>query len=213
MPRFISYLRVSTSRQGKSGLGLEAQRQAVTQYLAGRGGNLNEELIEIESGSKQHRPILHAAMEKCRKEGATLVIAKLDRLSRNVAFISKLMETKVDFVACDAPHANKLMLHIMSAFAEYEREQISLRTKLALAAAKERGVELGKNGKRLARANRAGARLFAERHRKAFEELLANPAATLTSVAEQLNANGVSTREGSNWTATQVSRTRAYLRL
>ena len=139
---YIAYYRVSTDRQGASGLGLEAQRAAVLRHIG--AGQLATEYTEIESG-KQHsnRPQLLAALQECRRKKATLVIAKLDRLGRNVAFISALMESGADFVCCDNPHANRLMLHMLAAFAEHEREQISHRTKAALAAAKVRGVKLG----------------------------------------------------------------------
>ena len=169
MQKFVSYLRVSTNRQGQSGLGLDAQREAVSGYLSHRDHEHIGEMVEVESGSKSSRPVLSEALATCKREKAILVIAKLDRLARNVAFISSLMETGVDFVAVDAPYANKLMLHILSAFAEHEREQISIRTKAALAAAKARGVELGKNGKLLARQNRIAAQNFAETLRPDLE--------------------------------------------
>lgn len=142
MNAFIAYYRVSTDRQGASGLGLEAQRAAVADYVS--AGVLLSEYTEIESGKHdRNRPQLYAALHECRRRGATLVIAKLDRLGRNVAFISALMESGAEFVCCDNPHANRLMLHMLAAFAEHEREQISHRTKAALAAAKARGVKLG----------------------------------------------------------------------
>jgi DNA invertase Pin-like site-specific DNA recombinase len=142
MPSFITYYRVSTDRQGASGLGLEAKRATVLQYIG--GGKLANEYTEKESGKKHsNRPQLLAALQERRRKKATLVIAKLDRLGRNVAFISALMESNVEFVCCDNPHANRLMLHMLAAFAEHEREQISQRTKVALAAAKVRGVTLG----------------------------------------------------------------------
>lgn len=134
--RFISYLRVSTAKQGESGLGLEAQRQAVIDYLNGRSSELIAEFVEVESSKRDDRPQLIAALEACRRQKATLVIAKLDRLARNVAFIAKLMEAGVSFLAVDNPHANKLMLHLLAAFVEHERDQIRARTKAALAAAK-----------------------------------------------------------------------------
>ncbi|ASK88366.1 recombinase family protein [Sphingorhabdus sp. SMR4y] len=206
MQKFVSYLRVSTNRQGQSGLGLEAQRGAVRNYLACIPHEHIDELVEVESGSKSSRPVLAEALAQCRREKATLVIAKLDRLARNVAFISSMMETGVDFVAVDAPYANKLMLHILSAFAEHEREQISMRTKVALAAAKARGVELGNNGKVLARQNRLAAKNFAETMRTDIECCLDQSITTYTGVAERLNEQEISSRAGTAWSATMVSR-------
>ncbi len=141
--KFISYCRVSTARQGASGLGLEAQKKAISDYLNGGEWELLGEFIEVESGKKDNRPELQKALSHCTIKGATLVIAKLDRLTRNVAFISRLMESGVDFVACDFPQANRLTVHILAAVAEHEREMISERTKAALAAAKARGRKLG----------------------------------------------------------------------
>jgi len=141
--KFIAYYRVSTDKQGKSGLGLEAQRQAVENYLNGGSWKLIAEFTEVESGKNSERPELRAAQAACKKHKARLVIAKLDRLSRNVAFIANLLEAGTDFVAVDNPHANKSMLQMMAVFAEMERDAISKRTKEALAAAKARGVKLG----------------------------------------------------------------------
>ena len=138
----ITYYRVSTVRQGMSGLGLDAQQHAVESYAKDKYEIIGS-YTEIESGKKNNRPKLLEALEQCKKLKATLIIAKLDRLGRNVAFIASLMESKVDFIAVDNPHANKLMLHIMAAFAEHEREMISNRTKEALRAAKKRGKVLG----------------------------------------------------------------------
>ena len=120
--RFIAYFRVSTDRQGRSGLGLDAQREAVSQFLAGREATVIAEFVEVESGSKNDRPKLREALAECRSEKATLLIAKLDRLARSVAFISALMEAKTDFLAADMPQASRLLLHVMAAFAEHERE-------------------------------------------------------------------------------------------
>jgi len=141
--KWVSYLRVSTDKQGASGLGLEAQRKAVADYLNGGKWSLAQEFIEIESGKRSDRPQLAAALAACKKLKAKLVVAKLDRLARNVAFTAKLMESGVEFVAADMPFANKLTIHILAAVAEHEREAISDRTKAALAAAKARGVKLG----------------------------------------------------------------------
>lgn len=142
MKTYVAYYRVSTDRQSRSGLGLEAQREAVSRYQEGRG-ELIAEFTEVESGKKKDRPELLAALELCRRKKAVLVIAKLDRLARNVAFIANLIESGAEFVACDMPEANKTMLHIWAAMAEWERDQISKRTKEALAAAKARDVKLG----------------------------------------------------------------------
>jgi DNA invertase Pin-like site-specific DNA recombinase len=142
MKTFIAYYRVSTPRQGVSGLGLEAQRTAVARFVG--SGTLLREFTEIESGKAHaNRPQLLAAIERCRKTKATLIIAKVDRLSRNVSFISTLMDGAVDLVFADMPGAGRLELHIMASIAEHEREAISARTKAALAAAKARGVRLG----------------------------------------------------------------------
>src|SRR5271154_3347795 len=141
--KFISYLRVSTARQGASGLGLEAQREAVSRYLNGGHWQLVQELVEVESGKRNDRPAIAEALRLCRLHRATLIIAKLDRLARNVHFISSLMEAGVEFVAVDFPQANRLTVHILAAVAEHEASMISARTKAALAAAKARGVKLG----------------------------------------------------------------------
>src|SRR4051794_23535972 len=133
---FVSYLRVSTDRQGRSGLGLEAQREAVTQYLNGGNWRLAAEVVEIESGKRNDRPKLAEALRLCRLHGAILIIAKLDRLARNVAFVSNLMESGVEFTAVDFPQAYRLTVHILAAVAEHEAKAISDRTKAALAAAK-----------------------------------------------------------------------------
>src|SRR5215472_18823823 len=141
--KFIAYYRVSTAKQGESGLGLEAQRSAVLDYLNGGRWKLVGEFKEVESGKKNDRPALAKALAACRVHGATLIIAKLDRLARNVAFISNLMESGVDFEAVDFPQANRLTVHILAAVAEHEAKVISERTKAALSAAKRRGVKLG----------------------------------------------------------------------
>src|SRR5712671_6423852 len=143
MAAFVAYFRVSTDKQGASGLGLEAQREAVARYVAGAAGVIVAEFQEIESGKRNDRPQIAAALAACRLRRATLIIAKLDRLARNVHFISSLMESGVEFVAVDFPQANRLTVHILAAVAEHEATMISARTKAALAAAKARGVKLG----------------------------------------------------------------------
>src|SRR5215213_8223500 len=140
--RWVVYLRVSTDRQGRSGLGLDAQRAAVENYLGGRG-RVVAEVLEVESGRRNDRPELERALALCRAHRATLLVAKLDRLARNVAFVSRLMESGVEFVAADFPQANRLTIHILSAVAEHEARMISDRTRVALAAAKKRGAVLG----------------------------------------------------------------------
>lgn len=197
MQRFISYLRVSTQRQGQSGLGLEAQRRAISDYIRSAGGEIIQEFVEVESGSCRDRPVLVQSIAQCKKQRAMLVLARLDRLARNVAFVSALMENGVEFVAVDAPFANKLMIHILSAFAEHERTLISERTKAALAAAKARGVRLGANGSELAKRHRALAQQFAEEMRPAVNLAFARGARTLADVALKLNSAGWRTREGS----------------
>ena len=199
MAKYVSYLRVSTQRQGQSGLGIDAQRSAVHQYLRDVGGTLLKEYVEVESGSCRARPILEQSIGHCRRAKATLLIAKLDRLARNVAFISSLMEGGAEFVAADAPYANRLMLHILAAFAEHERTLISERTKAALAAAKARGVQLGIKGNALAAQNRSAAQRFAESLRPLVVCARESGAQTLADVSATLNMRGSRTREGALW--------------
>jgi DNA invertase Pin-like site-specific DNA recombinase len=199
--RFIAYFRVSTDRQGRSGLGLDAQREAVLRHVGSNRGELTGEFCEIESGKRNDRPQLAAAIAAAKKAKATLIIAKLDRLARNVHFVSGLMESGVDFVAADNPHANKLMVHMLAAFAEHEREQISQRTRDALAAAKARGVRLGRNGAdRLAPAYRAEA---IERARQLAPVLAELRAAGMSArqMAAELTARGIPTPDGGRWQA------------
>lgn len=204
---FVAYFRVSTDRQGRSGLGLEAQRSSVTQYTAGRGEILGE-FVEVESGRKVDRPQLQAALELATRRRATLVIARLDRLARNVAFIANLMDSRVDFIACDMPEANRLTLHILAAVAEHEREMISIRTKAALEAAKARGTRLGAPDGRLAR-RAAAARLIAKADQFAamlrpLVEGLALQGLSLREIARRLNDRGIKTSRGKAWQATTV---------
>jgi DNA invertase Pin-like site-specific DNA recombinase len=204
---FIAYFRVSTDRQGRSGLGLEAQRSTVTGYVAGRGEIVGE-FTEIESGRKVDRPQLQAALDLAARRKATLVIARLDRLARNVAFIANLMDSRVDFVACDMPEANRLTLHILAAVAEHEREMISLRTKAALAAAKARGTRLGNPDGRTARVAAAASlaeaadRFAATVHPMA--EGLRSQGLGLREIARRLNERGIRTPRGKGWQANSV---------
>jgi DNA invertase Pin-like site-specific DNA recombinase len=202
--QFVAYYRVSTDRQGRSGLGLQAQQAAVRGYLGARGPIA--EFTEIETGKRNDRPELKQALALCRKRKARLVIAKLDRLSRNLAFIATMMDSGVEFVAVDNPHATRLTLHILAAVAEHEREMITDRTKAALQAAKARGIRLGRNGAdRLAPAYRAAA---IERARQ-LAPLLAELKSTGMSarqMAVQLTARGIPTPTGARWHAQTVIR-------
>ncbi len=207
MRTYLAYFRVSTDKQGLSGLGLDAQRAAIVQYLKASGGCLLQEFTEIESGkSHKNRPQLLAAITFCQKRKATLLIARLDRLARNVAFISQLMESDVDFVAVDMPHASRLTIHILAAVAEHEREMISQRTKAALAAAKARGVKLGNPNCRAAleKARRA-------LHRKPVPETavdimleLRSQQLSLRRIAQKLNESNIHTPNGKRWYASTV---------
>ena len=207
--KFVAYFRVSTDKQGKSGLGLDAQRHAVQQYLNGGTWSLIGEFTEIESGKRNERPELEKALTICKRQKAKLVIAKLDRLSRNLAFIATLMDSGVEFVAVDNPHANKLTVHILAAVAQHEREMIAQRTKDALQAAKARGVVLG--NPRLADVrDRAVANLKADADRFArnvapiIREIQSSGVPSHRGIARALNARGVATARGGQWTAVQV---------
>lgn len=201
MNKAIAYYRVSTDRQGKSGLGLEAQNETVQQFANFKQWELVGEFTEIESGKKNNRPKLAEALKQCLKQKAVLVIAKLDRLGRNVAFISSLMESKVEFVAVDNPHANRLMLHLLAAFAEHEREQISTRTKEALKVAKSRGIVLGKHGKNvLSQENLKLADDFAITMNPIINQLKTEGFITLRSLRDELNNRSIASfRKDCRW--------------
>jgi DNA invertase Pin-like site-specific DNA recombinase len=216
--KFIAYYRVSTQKQGISGLGLVAQRTAVLDYLNGGRWKLVGEFKEVESGKKNDRPELAKALAACRVHGAELIIAKLDRLARNVAFISALMEAGVEFTAVDFPQANRLTVHILAAVAEHEAAMISARTKAALAAAKARGVKLG--GDRagiIASQNpkgvKASAKVRREKAQKRVADLLPTiedirdeGAESLREIAAALNERGIEAPRGGEWQAAQVQR-------
>lgn len=205
MTDYIAYYRVSTEKQGKSGLGLDAQRQAVASFI--NGGTLIAEYTEVES-TRYQRPELDSALEACRRHKATLLIARLDRLARNVAFISNLMESYVDFVAVDMPEANRLTIHILAAVAEHEREMISKRTKAALQAAKARGIQLG-NPNPIS-ASQEGIKAWREKvaqHRESVRPLIKNlqdQGYSLRSIAKELNHRNIPTVRGGFWYATTV---------
>jgi DNA invertase Pin-like site-specific DNA recombinase len=197
--KYVSYIRVSTTEQGESGLGLEAQQCAVSEYLVRGSGELVGEFVGVESGSRNDRARLTAAIELCKRYKATLLIAKLDRRARNVAFISTLMESGLDFIAVANPQANKLMLHMLAAFAEHERDQIRERTKAALAAAKARGVVLGRYGREvLSKQNHAKAIEWARELAPVVIELRRSRL-TVVQITEALNERGIGTVRGKRW--------------
>lgn len=204
--KYIAYYRVSTQRQGKSGLGLEAQEQSVASYC-----EPIQSFTEIESGKNNSRPELQRAIAACKREGATLVIAKLDRLARNVHFISGLMESGIEFVACDNPTATRLTVHILAAVAEDEARRISERTKAALAAAKVRGARLGNPNvnadaqPKATKANATAAAEWADSVRPVAEQLRA-AGRTLAEIADILTGRGILTRRGNAWSHVAVRR-------
>jgi DNA invertase Pin-like site-specific DNA recombinase len=207
-PLWVAYYRVSTDKQGRSGLGLEAQQAAVAAYLAGTGGMLVEAFTEVESGGKADRPQLGKALDLCRRKRLPLLIAKLDRLARSVAIISNLMESHVEFRACDMPDASRFTLHILAAVAEHERHMASERTKAALGAAKARGVVLGspkakETVQQARKASVAAADRFAERIWPVIEALR-EEGLNLSAVARELNERQIKTRTGRVWTAQAV---------
>jgi DNA invertase Pin-like site-specific DNA recombinase len=216
--KFVSYLRVSTERQGQSGLGLDAQRKAVLDFLNGGRWTHVAEFVEVESGSKDDRPKLADAMALARAHGATLLIAKLDRLSRDAAFLIGLQKAGVKFVAADMPEANEMVVGIMAVVAQAERKMISKRTKEALAAAKARGVKLGgfrgyvptaADTAAAGHAKAAKANAKAADLRPIFDRL---GSLSLRQMAAALTAEGIPTPAGGEvWTAVQVSRIRARI--
>ena len=216
--RFVAYYRVSTDRQGKSGLGLEAQKAAVADYLNGGDWKLLAEFTEVESGKKhEDRPELAKAIEACRRQKAKLVIAKLDRLSRNLAFTATLMDAGVEFIAVDNPHANKLTIHILAAVAQHEREMISERTKAALQAAKARGKRLGnprlKEAAKLGRAAVAAtADRFAANVLPFIRDAQKAGAVSNNAIAAELNRRSIRTAHNRAWTHVQVGKVLGRIR-
>jgi DNA invertase Pin-like site-specific DNA recombinase len=218
--KFVAYYRVSTQRQGASGLGLEAQQAAVRAHLNGGNWKIVAEFTEIESGKRSDRPKLAEALAACQRYGAKLIIAKLDRLARNVAFVSNLMESGVEFEAVDFPQANRLTIHILAAVAEHEAKMISERTKAALAAAKARGKVLGgfrgvrftdesRQRASAARTERADAK--AANVAPVIAELQEAGVTSLSAIAAALNDRGIPTPRGGEWQAVQVQRVLARL--
>jgi DNA invertase Pin-like site-specific DNA recombinase len=215
--KIVSYLRVSTARQGHSGLGLDAQRTAIQAYADTKGASVVKEFVEVESGKVNTRPKLIAALHLAKVTGSVLVIAKLDRLSRNAAFLLALRDSGVRFVAADMPDANELTVGIMALVAQQEREAISKRTKEALQAAKRRGMVLGNpNGaealRRAGKGNTAGvqaiqlqANAHAEDLRSVVQDLAGEGITSLGMIAKALNDRGIQTPRGGAWYKTSVS--------
>lgn len=222
--KLIGYIRVSTTKQGESGLGLEAQQAAIDLYGKANNGQFVQIYREVESGTDSTRPELAKALAHAKRIKARLVIAKLDRLARNVHFVSGMMESGVDFIACDNPNANKLTVHILAAVAEDEAERISARTKAALAAAKARGTLLGSSrpghwdGREDARiAGAAKGSANAAKKRMAVSAPIYSAALPMAralraqgesfqTIADRLNAAGHTTVRGLPWNKMQVSR-------
>ncbi len=225
--KFVGYLRVSTARQGRSGLGLDAQREALRSYLASTGGRLLAEFVEVESGKRSDRPELQRAIRRAKASGARLLIAKLDRLSRNAAFLLQLRDSGVRFVAADLPTADETVVGIMAVIAQREREMIAQRTREALAVARKR---LAKEGRRLGNPNGAEAlrraakgnsaavaRLTAnangraETFRDAFADIDPAGGLSLRALAEELNRREIEAPRGGLWHPGTAARVRARL--
>ncbi len=216
-PKFVSYCRVSTQKQGASGLGLESQQASVRSFAKAHGGEIVEEFVEIESGRKNDRAALAKALTECRLRVATLVTMKLDRLSRSVFFISQLMESGVDFRIVESPDATRMTIHIFSAIAENEVATIRARTKAALQQAKARGVALGGARQNSADIHKLGvpASIAARKEKAAARakdvlpvmQQLREAGLSLAEIAADLNARGVNTPRGGAWSASQVRQT------
>lgn len=207
--KYISYYRVSTEKQGASGLGLEGQREAVINHI--KPENIFREFTEIESGRKKDRPILLEAMKLCKEQDATLVIAKLDRLARNVAFISTLLESGVKFLCCDMPSANELTIHIYSAIAQDEAKRISERTKTALQVKKAQGFKLGSpqnltNEARMKGVDAMRQKALLNENNQRAKAFINHLSGTLKEKANQLNQNGFRTAKNKLFTPMQVKR-------
>ncbi|WKN45415.1 recombinase family protein [Tunicatimonas pelagia] len=199
MKQAIAYYRVSTTRQGRSGLGLEAQQSAVRNYCALHEYALITEVKEVKS-TRKHRIGLFEALDLCRQHRATLIVARLDRLGRDVEQIAGIVKSKVDIIVTDNPHANRFTIHILAAVAEEQRQRISEATKAALQAAKERGVELGKNGKLLSVTNRKAAQDFAHQLSPVLRRLQRRGITSVRAISKELNRKGIPTfHEGGKW--------------
>lgn len=195
MKQAIAYYRVSTQRQGRSGLGLEAQQVAVLTYCRLNGYALIDEIVEVKSTRKQQSGLFET-VERCRARKATLIAARLDRLGRDVEKIARLVKSNVEIVVTDTPQANRFTIHILAAVAEEQRQKISETTKAALKAAKQRGVVLGKHGKVLARQNQQAADAFAYQLTPILKKLNSRGIYTVRAIAQELNRQGVPTFRG-----------------
>jgi len=210
--RYVAYYRVSTQAQGRSGLGLEAQRACVEQFLEGKSAVLAQ-FVEIETGkgadALARRPQLKAALEACKRGRATLLIAKLDRLARNVHFVSGLIETGIDFVAADMPEANKVMIQMHAVMSEWERDQISARTKAALAAARARGVQMGRAGPANLRSNLDERKRVADQFAANLQGLVEGcrqRGLSQRMMVIEFNKVGVPAPQGGQWSLCQIQR-------
>jgi DNA invertase Pin-like site-specific DNA recombinase len=211
--KYVAYFRVSTVKQGRSGLGMDAQRKMVSDFVAANGGEIVSEYAEIESGKNDNRPELMKAMKHASLVNARLLVGKLDRLSRDLNFITSLQKSNIEFQIADMPGCDSFTIHIFGAMAQKEREMISARTKAGLAAAKARGVKLGTNNLKPEMIHEASAKgvmirrqnadTFAARVRPVIEAMLAQ-GRSLRSVAGELDSLGVQTARGGAWTATAV---------
>ena len=217
---YVTYFRVSTQRQGRSGLGIEAQKASVKAYLDAHGGAVLATWTEIESGKRNDRPALEAALKRCRQTRATLLVARLDRLSRNAAFLLTLRDSGARFVACDMPDMNETVVGILAVIAQHEREAISARTKAALQAARRRGVRLGnprlrpgtaRSAAHASAANAGKAEARALELRDVIEDARTTGCETLVEIAQHLDSLSIRTARGAAWTATGVRRALMYL--
>jgi DNA invertase Pin-like site-specific DNA recombinase len=204
--KFIGYYRVSTDRQGLDGNGITSQREIVRRFIEGQSGVLEREFSEVESGRKtdEDRPQLAAALDYAKRNKATVIIAKLDRLARNAEFLLRLQNSGVDFVCCDCPNADKFTVGILALVAQRERELISERTRLGLAAAKSKGVKLGtpkpqKAVMAMVTANKTAKVEFTARVLPLIREIQSAGVETLQGIADCLNRRGISTRTGKTW--------------
>ena len=217
--KYISYLRVSTLQQGRSGLGIEAQKQAVQDFLKQYPGELLAEFVEVESGKNSNRPELNKAIDFCELTGGTLVVAKLDRLSRDLHFLTSLQKRNLQFKICDMPQIDELTIHVLGATAQHELRLISNRTRVALAQAKQRGVRLGNphldviRNRDVTAANKARSIAQAEwrtKILKVISHLQSEGHTTCQQLANELNARGLRTRRGKKFSVPIVSKLLRY---